>query len=206
MSLLDSSLERNYLRKFGSLIALDEAGRGPLAGPVVACAVLVTPEFLKHRVARVNDSKLLSEKQREEIFSKLLAQPNFQFGLAKVMPKTIDRINILQATHQAMRQAMKKVKITPHLVLVDGNQKISKIKFPQKTIINGDARVYSIACASIIAKVTRDRIMLRYARRFPEYGFESHKGYGTPGHLIQLIKYGPSAIHRLSFAPVAQLR
>ncbi len=183
---------------------------GCLAGPVVVCAVSCTAAFYSRahtQLRAVRDSKLLSAKQRETYATVLRATPGLQYALAFCYPKTIDRINIYQAARQAMRRAVSKLKNnSPLIVLVDGPTKIPKLPHPQMAIVKGDCRVFTIACASIIAKVYRDRMMLNYAKHYPAYGFEAHKGYGTALHLSRLAKYGTSPLHRQSFAPVAALR
>lgn len=130
-----------------------------------------------------------------------IKQKAFSYGIGIVDAKTIDEINILQATFLAMRKALEQLSVSPDLVLVDGNHKIPNIKFNQQAVVSGDAKSACVACASILAKVTRDRIMLDYAKKYPEYGFEKHKGYGTKAHLEAIEKFGPCPIHRLTFAP-----
>lgn len=184
---------------------VDEAGRGPLAGPVVAAAVIL-PQVWQHggfdeRLRNLNDSKQLTETQREVFFAILTAHPEIRFGIATVDAAVIDRINILQATHRAMNEALAQLQPPPEHVLVDGNP-VKSLRFPQTPLVKGDARSYSIAAASVLAKVTRDRMMLEFDRQFPGYGFAEHKGYGTPQHLAAIAKLGPCPIHRRSFAPL----
>ena len=176
---------------------LDEAGRGPLAGPVVAAAVVVTPE---HRVRRVCDSKLLTAERREELFV-TIHERALAVGVAIVDHVTIDRVNILQATRLAMVDALRRLPVAPDFVLTDFVA-LPDVPCPQKNLVDGDARCASVAAASIVAKVTRDRIMLELDKQFPEYGFAQHKGYATPEHLAALDRHGPCSVHRRTFAGV----
>jgi ribonuclease HII len=176
---------------------LDEAGRGPLAGPVVAAAVVVTPE---HRVRRVCDSKLLTAERREELFV-TIHERALAVGVAIVDHVTIDRVNILQATRLAMVDALRRLPVAPDFVLTDFVA-LPDVPCPQKNLVDGDARCASVAAASIVAKVTRDRIMLELDKQFPEYGFAQHKGYATPEHLAALDRHGPCPVHRRTFAGV----
>ncbi|NOS72448.1 MAG: ribonuclease HII [Verrucomicrobia bacterium] len=184
---------------------VDEAGRGPLAGPVVAAAAILPRVWSEggfdERLRDLNDSKQLTEAQRENFFQILTTHPDIKYGVALVDSETIDRINILQATHRAMNQALAQLNPPPNHALVDGRP-VKTLLFPQTALVKGDARSYSIAAASVIAKVTRDRLMLSYDRQFPAYGFAGHKGYGTPVHLAAIAAHGPCAIHRRSFAPI----
>ena len=184
---------------------VDEAGRGPLAGPVVAAAVVLPPAWqtlnLPAELRGLNDSKQLTESRREEFFAVLTRLPEIQFAIAAVDAATIDRINILQATHRAMNDALAQLSPAPEHALVDGNP-VKSLRFPQTAIVKGDARSYSIAAASVLAKVTRDRMAAEWDQQWPEYGFGVHKGYGTPQHLEAIRKYGPCPIHRRSFAPL----
>jgi ribonuclease HII len=200
--------ERELLTRGTRLIAgVDEAGRGPLAGPVAAAAVILPAEWiaagLPRRLRGLNDSKQLTAEQREEYFGALTADPQIRFGVALIDVVVIDAINILQATYRAMSQALAQLQPAPEHTLVDGFL-VSSFRFPQTPIIDGDCKSYSIAAASVIAKVTRDRLMIEYDRRYPLYGFAEHKGYGTPQHLAALAQHGPCPIHRRSFAPVNQ--
>ena len=185
------------------VVGLDESGRGPLAGPVMAAAVVIkNPKF---KIQNLKDSKKLSPKKREEIFEILKSFPQVEWGTGKVSQKVIDRINILQATKLAMRRATrnleKKVKKGADFLLIDGNFGIA-LDIPQKSIIRGDEKVFLIKVAGIIAKVTRDRAMLRYHRQYPQYRFDKHKGYGTKLHLQMLRKCGLCKLHRKTFNPV----
>ena len=176
---------------------VDEAGRGPLAGPVVAAAVVVTPE---HRVRGVRDSKLLTPERRDELFV-VIHERALAVGVSIVDHATIDRVNILQATRLAMVDALARLPIPPDLVITDFVA-LPDVPCPQKNLVDGDARCASVAAASIVAKVTRDRIMLELDKQFPEYGFARHKGYATPDHLAALDRFGPCPVHRRSFAGV----
>lgn len=184
---------------------VDEAGRGPLAGPVVAAAVILPPSWLETglppELRGLNDSKQLTEARREEFFAALTQLAGIQFAIAVVDAATIDRINILQATHRAMNESLAQLQPAPEHALVDGNP-VKSLRFPQTAIVKGDARSYSIAAASILAKVTRDRQAAEWDRHWPGYGFAVHKGYGTPQHLEAIRKHGPCPIHRRSFAPL----
>ena len=176
------------------ICGIDEVGRGPLAGPVVAGAVILPKD---HTILYLNDSKKLSEKKREELYEIILSRA-LAVGVGYASPARIDEINILNATYEAMRQAVGKLSLRPSLLLNDA-VKIPELDIPQVPIIKGDAKSQSIAAASIVAKVTRDRLMREYDRLMPEYGFASHKGYGSREHIEALKKYGPSPIHRASF-------
>lgn len=193
--------ERHAQSRGYQLVAgVDEAGRGPLAGPVVAAAVILRPD---RPIAGVNDSKKLTERQRERLFDQIMAEA-LSIGIGSSSPAEIDRINILQATRQAMLQAVQHLSAQPDILLIDG---ITTIDSPlhQHTIKQGDSRSASIAAASIIAKVTRDRLMLEFDHRYPQYGFGRHKGYGSAAHLTALRQHGPCPIHRLSFGGVREL-
>ncbi|MFA5499817.1 MAG: ribonuclease HII [Candidatus Omnitrophota bacterium] len=181
------------------IAGVDEAGRGPLAGPVVAAAVILKTFRFRERV---DDSKKLSANKREKAFSEIIKKSIFGIGI--VDERTIDRINIYQATKKAMHEALSKLGTTPDYVIVDGKMKLTT-KCPIRCIPKGDSKSLSIAAASIIAKVTRDRIMHEYDDIYPQYGFSRHKGYGTKAHMAALRKYGPSQIHRKTFHPVNQL-
>jgi len=186
-----------YEKKFadrGIICGIDEAGRGPLAGPVVAGAVVLPKD---HLVLYLNDSKKLTPKRREELYDVILSEA-VSVGVGMASPKRIDEINILQATYEAMRQAVSQLSVKPDLFLNDAVT-IPGIYTAQVPIIGGDGKSVSIAAASIIAKVTRDRLMLEYDEMFPQYGFAKHKGYGTAEHIEALKKYGPCPIHRSTF-------
>ena len=192
---MDYTYEHNaYLRGFTAVCGIDEAGRGPLAGPVCAVAVLL-PEGLV--IDGLNDSKKLSEKKRELLFP-VIQENALAFGIGFADEKEIDEINILQATFLAMRRAFDAMQRRCDYVLVDGNR-MPPMPVPGETVVKGDAKSPSIAAASILAKVSRDRVMLEYAKQYPEYQFEKHKGYGTKAHVEALRAFGPSPIHRRTF-------
>lgn len=181
---------------------VDEAGRGPLAGPVVAAAVILDP---RRPIAGLGDSKALSPARREALEPVIQADA-LAFGIGSALPEEIDRLNILQATLLAMRRALEALATLPELVRVDGNRcpdlAGSRIRCPVTAEVRGDARFAEIGAASILAKVHRDRLMIEAGRSYPGYGFEVHKGYPTPDHLRALDRLGPSPLHRMSFAPV----
>lgn len=212
---------------------IDEVGRGPLAGPVVACAVCFVPKLsrAKENLARLSfrlsfphlrDSKKLSPKRRKEYYRFFLHHPNLEWGIGKVYPVVIDRINIYQATKLAMEKALmnlhhklqknhnitkscySKKRLHIDFLILDGNMTIDA-PFPQEAIVKADEKVFSCAAASIIAKVTRDRMMVRYHKKYPQYGFHKHKGYGTKHHVAMLKKHGPCPLHRKTFAPVSRM-
>ncbi len=179
------------------ICGIDEAGRGPFAGPVVAGAVILDFENPEKEILYLNDSKKLSEKKREELYDCIMENA-ISVGVGIVESTVIDEINILQATYEAMRQAISKLDPQPDFVLADAVT-IPGITIPQEGIVKGDAKSISIAAGSIIAKVTRDRMMYEYDKMYPEYGFASHKGYGTKAHIEAIRKYGMLDIHRRSF-------
>ena len=181
-------------RGFHAICGIDEAGRGPLAGPVCAAAVIL-PERLD--IPGLNDSKKLTDKKRRELFPSIKEQA-VAFGLGWASQEEIDEINILQATFLAMSRAVEQLKIRPDLALVDGNR-APALDLPVETVVKGDSLSASIAAASVLAKVSRDDVMLRMAEEYPGYGFEVHKGYGTKAHYEALRKFGPSPIHRRTF-------
>lgn len=176
------------------IVGIDEVGRGPLAGPVVAAAAVFEPET---HIEGVTDSKKLSAKKRELYYEQIIETCK-AYALGVVDNEEIDRINIRQATFKAMRKAIGSLGITPEYLLVDGEEMPGKI-YPQEALVKGDLRSFTIASASIIAKVTRDRMMLDYHEQFPQYGFDSHKGYGTAAHIAAIKAHGPTPIHRRSF-------
>ena len=193
------------------VVGIDEAGRGPLAGPVVAAAFVVLDAKYRVQGAKLRDSKLLSAKQRELIYTELNGNSKVEWGIGQTSEKYIDKINILQATRLAMRKAflslsrkLSKRGISPTVVIVDGTT-LLEIPIPHHAVPHADSTVLSCMAASIIAKVTRDRLMLKYHTHYPQYGFDRHKGYGTAYHFKMLKKYGPSPVHRLSFRPLAKL-
>lgn len=193
------SFDKQYYDKgLGPVAGVDEAGRGPLAGPVAAAAVIF-PENI--RIPFLNDSKKLTEKKRNELFE-TIKEKALAYCISTADNLKIDEVNILQATFTAMRQAVSGLGVRPGLCLVDGSHEIPQVNISQRAVVGGDAKSAAVAAASILAKVTRDKIMYEYARSFPLYGFEKHKGYGTKAHMEALKKYGPCPIHRRSFAPV----
>lgn len=188
---------KEYEHKYehlGYICGIDEVGRGPLAGPVVAGAVILPQDC---SILYLNDSKQLSAKKRDELYDVIMDNA-IAVGIGMASPKRIDEINILQATYEAMREAISKLSVVPQILLNDAVT-IPQVTIPQVPIIKGDAKSVSIAAASIVAKVTRDRMMVEYDKVMPEYGFASNKGYGAAAHIEALKKYGPSPIHRTSF-------
>jgi len=185
---------------FHAIAGIDEAGRGPLAGPVVAAAVML-PEKFRHKT--LNDSKQLCAQRREEIYHHLTGRLDILWACAVVAHEDVDRLNILRATHHAMRLAVELLSSPPDHVLIDGLP-VRGFPITQTALIDGDARSFSIAAASVIAKVTRDRLMCEFDTHFPHYGFSQHKGYATALHLERLRLHGPCPIHRRSFLPVQQ--
>lgn len=182
------------------LCGVDEVGRGPLAGPVVAAAVVLAPGA---RLPGIDDSKRLGAARRLELDGRVREQA-LALGIGAVEPAVIDRIDIRQATFAAMREALAALPWVPELILVDGREIIPGVALPQEAVVGGDGRSLAIACASVVAKVWRDRRMVELERRYPGYGFAEHKGYGTAAHLEALARLGPCPIHRRSFAPVRQ--
>ena len=185
--------DREY-KIYGTVCGIDEAGRGPLCGPVVAAAVILPDEY---NILYINDSKKLSETKREEVY-KEIDKYAIAYGVGIVSPERIDEINILQATYEAMRTAIHKLSVTPDILLNDAVT-IPMVDIKQVPIIKGDAKSQSIAAASIVAKVTRDHLMEEYDKLYPEYGFAKHKGYGTAAHIKAIKEYGPCPIHRRTF-------
>lgn len=232
--------KRLWKKGYKCVVGLDEAGRGPLAGPVVAAAVCAKRQIQSTKlqinskhvldfgncglfgncdfgfwISEVNDSKQLSSKKREQLYNIITTHPQVGWGVGVVSEKVIDKINILEATKLAMEKALKALAIKtddrqfcckPDFLLIDGNFKINFEKggriIPEKSIVRGDEKVFSIAAASIIAKVTRDRIMQKYHDKYPKYGFSSNKGYPTKAHFASLQKFGPCKIHRKTFHPI----
>ncbi|MEK7515190.1 MAG: ribonuclease HII [Patescibacteria group bacterium] len=190
---------------YSRVIGVDEVGRGCLAGPVVVCAFSCSVESIAVPLTGVRDSKLLSPRQRVQAAEDIRALPDTQISLIEESAGTIDRVNILRATDMAMRAAVSQVASSRSVVLLDGNHRVADIPCSQEAIVGGDRTVYAIACASILAKVFRDELMVRMAKKWPEYGFDIHKGYGTPAHLAALRAHGPCHIHRRTFAGVREL-
>jgi ribonuclease HII len=181
-------------KEYELVCGVDEAGRGPLCGPVVAAAVILPKDA---HIEGVNDSKKLTEKRREKLYDDIM-QNAVSVGVGVSDVDIIEEVNILNATKKAMLQAISNLKVNPEYVLVDGNQKIDT-DIPLETVVKGDSKSESIAAASIIAKVTRDRLLIEYDKKYPEYGFAKHKGYGTKAHIEAIKKYGLTPIHRPSF-------
>lgn len=200
---MNLNYEQIYFQKNYTIVTgTDEVGRGPLAGPVVAACVSLDKNkitTIPKELFEIKDSKKLSEKKRDYFFEKIKTQ--FSYGIGQCDHKTIDKINILQASFLAMKIAIEKSTAKPEIILVDGSQKIPNLGILQESIPKGDTKIFCIAAASIIAKVTRDKIMTEYHKKYPEYNFAKHKGYGTKEHLVAIKKHGPCPIHRLSFAP-----
>ena len=194
--------ERDFhLRGIFPVAGVDEAGRGPLAGPVVAAAVILP---LKFKARGLNDSKKLTATAREDHYGRILNDPAVVWAVAVRESEAIDRVNILRATHEAMRDAVTALLLPAVHALIDGLP-VRPFPIAHTALVGGDGLSLSIAAASVIAKVTRDRLMANHARDWPEYGFERHKGYATREHLASLRRHGPCPIHRRSFEPVAQL-
>lgn len=186
--------DQNYAEGVKMICGVDEAGRGPLAGPVCAAAVILLPHT---RIPGLNDSKKLTDKKRRELFP-VICEQAVAYGIGMATEQEIDEINILQATFLAMQRALDQLQVRPDLALIDGNRQ-KDFGLPVKTVVKGDSLSANIAAASVLAKVTRDDLMIRQAEQFPEYGFEIHKGYGTKAHYAALEQYGPSSIHRMTF-------
>lgn len=178
----------------GVICGVDEAGRGPLAGPVYAAAVILPRDL---EIPGLTDSKKLSDKKRRELFP-IIKEQAVAFGIGVASEKEIDEINILQATFLAMKRALEKLSVRPDLALIDGNRE-TDFGVPAKTVVKGDSLSASIAAASILAKVSRDDYMMELAQKYPQYGFDIHKGYGTKAHYQTLREFGPSEVHRMTF-------
>ncbi len=199
---------------YAHVACIDEVGRGALAGPVVAAAVSIDMRFLssakdslaelRMNFPRLKDSKKLSPKRRGEIYTRVVRHSGIRWGIGTVSEKVIDKINIFQATKLAMKRAIANLqkKTSVDFLVIDGNSSLP-VSIPQASVVKADEKVFSCALASVIAKVTRDRLMHRYHRLYPQYGFDRHKGYGTRFHLAQLKRLGPCDIHRKTFAPMA---
>ena len=187
----------NELRKkgFKYICGIDEAGRGPLAGPVVVASVILPENSM---IEGINDSKKVSEKKREKLYDMIIEEA-ISYGVGIIGQDEIDEINILNATKKGLTMSLEELIQKPDIILVDALSKINTLGVPYESIIKGDAKCYSISAASIIAKVTRDRIMREWDKVYPQYGFASHKGYGTSIHIKALKEYGPSPIHRKTF-------
>ena len=199
---MNFSYERRLWRKgFKYIAGVDEVGRGPLAGPVLAAAVVFPPRV---RIKDLADSKKITSKKREELFHEIKSKA-IGIGIGRVSHKLIDKLNIGRANLLAMKKAVEKLSISPDYLLIDGGRHKIDLPIKQRGITGGDRKCASIAAASIIAKVARDRIMLRYHQRYPEYRFDRHKGYGTKEHMRKIFRFGPSPLLRRSFYPVSEL-
>lgn len=188
-----------YKKGLNFIAGIDELGRGPLCGPVVACACILP---INYQLDGLNDSKKISEKKREELYE-ILIKDALSYGIGIISPKRIDEINILEATKEAMKEAVNNLDIKPEHLLIDAVK--LDIDINSTSIIKGDAKSASIAAASIIAKVTRDRMMIELSEMYPEYGFEKHKGYGTKAHIEAVKKFGVKDFYRFTFAPISDL-
>ena len=195
LKLLKADEEKLHEKNIEYIAGIDEAGRGPLAGPVVVGVIIMPKDSM---IEGVNDSKKVSEKKREKLYDEITSEA-IAWGVGIVDQNEIDEINILNATKKAVTMAISSLKVKPDLILVDALTNIDTCGIPYKSIIKGDAKEYSIAAASIIAKVTRDRIMRQWDEVFPEYGFKGHKGYGTKKHIEAIKEYGPCMLHRKTF-------
>ena len=195
LKLLKADEEKLHEKNIEYIAGIDEAGRGPLAGPVVVGVVIMPKDSM---IEGVNDSKKVSEKKREKLYDEITSEA-IAWGVGIVDQNEIDEINILNATKKAVTMAISSLKVKPDLILVDALTNIDTCGIPYKSIIKGDAKEYSIAAASIIAKVTRDRIMRQWDEVFPEYGFKGHKGYGTKKHIEAIKEHGPCMLHRKTF-------
>lgn len=196
---------QTWEKGFRRVAGVDEAGRGPLAGPVIAAALVFDQSYLEtaayQELAGLTDSKKLSPSRRESFFAMLSGSPAVRYGVGRAEVEEIDSLNILRATHLAMRRALEALLVPPDHVLVDGLP-VPGLPCPSTPIVRGDSLSLSIAAASIVAKVTRDREMVEMDLLYPQYGFAAHKGYGTAAHMQALLEYGPCPIHRISFRPV----
>lgn len=187
--------ESVYKEGFEHVCGIDEAGRGPLAGPVVVASVIMPKDSM---IEGVNDSKKVSEAKREKLYD-LITKEAISYGVGIISQEEIDEINILNATKKGLTKSIEELEQKPDIILVDALRDINTLGVPYRSVIKGDAKIYSIACASIIAKVTRDRIMKEWDKIYPQYGFISHKGYGTAKHIAAIKEYGLCPLHRRSF-------
>jgi len=204
---MDLSKEQELFQNGYQLIGgVDEAGRGPLAGPVVAACVVIDKDFRLSgpELELVRDSKKLSTRQREKVFT-VIKEKTRAVAIGVMDHRVIDQINILQATFLAMKKAIAEIAVAPDYILVDGGLRIPRLSLPQEAIKEGDAKIFCIAAASIIAKVSRDYLMTELDKKYPNYKFSQHKGYGTKLHLEKILEHGPCPIHRRSFAPIKDM-
>jgi len=210
MKPLNFSAEKKYLKKYLRVAGVDEVGVGPLAGPVVAAAVILDDRRItrfNNELSwwqRVRDSKKLSHKRREELV-KVIFKNCKSFGIGSSSVEEIDQLNVLQARLLAMKRAVESLKLSPGIILIDGNYSIPGVSVKQQCVIRGDEKILSIACASIIAKVTRDNILKNLHNQFPQYGFDKHKGYPTKYHKEMIKTHGPCDVHRKTFNPIKEL-
>lgn len=205
--MLNLDLEKKYFSNNHSVIGgIDEAGRGPLAGPVVAACVTIKADFdfELQKYKFIKDSKKLSASKREMLYE-IIINNVFEYGIGICENTTIDKINILEATFLAMKKSIGSIKNKPEFLLIDGKFKIPNLSIAQEAIIKGDEKIFTIACASILAKVTRDNIMMEAHAKYPQYGFDKHMGYGTKLHIENIKKFGPCPLHRMSFEPIKSL-
>ncbi|MBU1292063.1 ribonuclease HII [Patescibacteria group bacterium] len=203
-----SYLEKKILKQgYQFLAGIDEVGRGPLAGPVTAAIVMIRSGIIPKslRCVLVRDSKQLSVKQRERVFEIVKQEPSIEWRVSFVQPKTIDKVNIGRATQLAWRRSLNKLNPQPDFLFLDGNQELKRIKIKQKAVIKGDQKIFLVSLASIMAKVSRDKLMAKLDNKYPQYKFAQHKGYGTKLHVKNLRKFGPCQIHRQSFKPIANI-
>jgi len=203
-----SYLEKKILKQgYQCLAGIDEVGRGPLAGPVTAAIVMIRSGIIPKslRAVLVKDSKQLSPKQREKVFEIVKQEPSIEWRVSFVQPQIIDKINIGQATQLAWRRCLNKLNPQPDFLFLDGNRELRDTQIKQKAVIKGDQKIFLISLASIMAKVSRDRLMDKLDQKYPRYEFIKHKGYGTKLHLENLKKFGPCQIHRQSFKPIANI-
>lgn len=195
LNLLKEEENKIYANKVEYICGIDEAGRGPLAGPVVVGAVILPKDSF---IEGINDSKKISEKKREKLYD-IITSEAISYSVGIISQNTIDEINILNATKLGVKKALEELKVKPDTILIDALKGMDTLGIPYMSIIKGDAKCYSIAAASIIAKVTRDRLMRQWDEVYPDYGFSKHKGYGTKEHIDNIKKYGPCLLHRKSF-------
>lgn len=193
--------ENAHRADYGVIAGIDEAGRGPLAGPVHAAAVIFPPDYAPAWLSTLDDSKKISSVKREALYQEIITDQKLSWAIAEASVKEIDELNILNATHLAMRRAAEALSTPPEYCLIDGNP-VGNFPFPSEGIVKGDTKSYSIAAASILAKVARDHLMLELDKEYPQYYFSKHKGYGTKLHKEALQEHGPCPEHRLSFRPV----